>query len=79
MTYMISWGTSFNDLTVPVKLPKYKGSLGSNLSLDKYEMPASYKSFREENLDEDICVRVTLIDKVGNKNYIDTLVPKQVD
>ena len=69
-TYLVAWGLSFNKLGTAVELEKYNTS---------YKLPEEYKDFRADNPDKDICVRVTIIDKVGNQNYIDTLIPKQVD
>ena len=69
-TYYISWGLSLSSLSDPVKLN------GTNL---KYELPQSYKNFRNQNLTNDIYLCVTITDTVGNSETIKTIVPRQID
>ncbi len=83
-SYFVSWGTSENNMSEPVQIIGYDETdpLKSNPGLlnGKYfQLPDSYKIFRDTNLQKDIYLRVFMYDSVGNYNTINTLVPKQID
>ena len=77
--YLLSWGISLDDMSTPMIVEGHEetdprlvsGYMGSLL----YEMPSEYIQWRAENESNDIFVKATMVDSVGNEQSIETLIP----
>lgn len=76
-TYLLSWGFTLDELSIPVKIY-------SELSQDDepqllFKLPDEYKQFRLNNSNKDIIIQATIYDAVGNSSVINSVVPPQID
>ena len=89
-TYYFSWGTSLDKLEpkTPVKITgttqtELHNNSVSTLTGDEaavyYYLPEAYKEYCKTHKKSDIYLQATVMDSVGNKNTVTTLIPKEVD
>ncbi len=81
--YYFSWGTQAEDLSVPVQLYGYyeENEFGEALTDEGkiYQLPQDFMIFCKDNEDEDIILKVSIADAVGNTSEINTVIPKKID
>ena len=81
-TYMLSWGLSLTELSIPVRIYGAASEEDSDDSEDEaflFALPDEYKTFREINKNKDIILQATVIDSVGNSCLVNSVVPPQID
>ena len=68
-TYLFAWGQKPEELTKPVEI---KGN-------GVFVLPKAFQDYCAFAEDSDVYLQATVIDSVGNKNVITTLIPKQIE
>ena len=76
-TYLLSWGFSLDELSIPVKI--YGEASQEDDSQILFKLPDAYKLFRLDNPNKDIIIQATIYDAVGNSGIINSVVPPQID
>ena len=69
-TYLLSWGLSLSELNEPVRV---------YMEEDYFILPEAYRAFRYWNKDKELYLSATIIDEVGNKAVINSVVPALID
>ena len=88
LSYYLSWGLKFDDMTTPVKVEGRYYDNDNNIEecekarvyfLKHYDLPAAFNQFLNDNEDKDVILTTFMIDSVGNQNTAYSVWPKKFD
>ncbi len=85
MIYFVSWGTDLNALTEPVRIDgKYYDketdyTISPKPDVKYYNLPDDFVTYLGEHKSQDIILKATVLDSVGNQNVLYSVWPKQLD
>ena len=83
-TYLFAWGNELDSLNEPVQIEgafaeETEGENTTGNTSKIYTLPQAFTDYCRIHEEEDIFLQATVLDSVGNKNIITTLIPKKIE